>query len=98
MKRLLVAAVLAACVTGPAVAGQYNTACGVSFEKFNAIKMGIKYQEAVDLLGCAGSLSSSSQSGKSSHEIRGWDGDQGGSMFLSFQNGRLTTKSQNGLQ
>jgi hypothetical protein len=101
MRKLLFALCAVAVVTAPQYLHRFMALhVAASAESFNALRNGMTYEQARDIIGCEGVLMSSSEiAGFSTHMVV-WDGKGsiGANMNVMFQNGRLMRKSQFGLR
>lgn len=93
--------VLAVAVLGgisPAFAQQ--TTCSATMSAFSELREGMSYAQAVSIIGCSGSLMSSSEMSGFKTEMFMWSGSGtlGANMNAMFQNNQLVIKSQFGLQ
>lgn len=94
---LAAAALLALC-------GQPTSArhaeCRVTHEAYAALKRGMSYPHAVKLLGCPGRPLTHMTIGTVRRATYSWRGTgrTGANLVISFRNGRLTSKSQLGLE
>lgn len=70
----------------------------ISLEKYNQIKNGMTYQEAVNIIGGEGAEVSSSEIGKYKTATYKWDGENYSYIILTFQNDKLMFKSQGSLK
>ncbi len=70
----------------------------LTLDKFNELKTGMKYEDAVKILGSKGDETSSSSSGSSKYASYKWEGQGGASIRASFKNDALTSKSQSNLK
>lgn len=73
--------------------GQTNPAV-VTMDKYNALEIGITIEEAQKRIGASGIESARSEG----TVIYQWKNDDGSNMSATFQNGKLTTKAQAGLE
>ena len=73
---------------------------GVTLTNFNRLHEGMSYQEVVSILGSSGELLSSSDPAGIETEMYQWEGvgSLGANMNAMFQNGRLVSKAQFGLE
>ena len=70
-----------------------------TLEKFNQIQTGVTYQEVVELMGEEGTLSTESSYGDQTMQIYYWYAKNGiSNATVSFQNEKVTAKSQIGLE
>lgn len=71
----------------------------MTLEKFNKIKTGMTYKEVVAIAGEEGTLSTESSYGNQSMKIYYWYASNGiSNATVSFMNGKVTAKSQIGLE
>lgn len=71
----------------------------MTLEKFNNIETGMTYQEVIDIIGEEGTLSTESSYGNQTMQIYYWYASNGiSNATVSFQNGKVTAKSQIGLE
>lgn len=71
----------------------------MTLEKFNKIKTGMTYKEVVEIAGEEGTLSTESSYGSQSMKIYYWYASNGiSNATVSFMNGKVTAKSQIGLE
>lgn len=71
----------------------------VTMEKFDAIEVGMTYQEVVNIIGEEGTLSTESSYESQSMQIYYWYASNGMSnATISFMNGKVNAKSQIGLK
>lgn len=66
--------------------------------KYNQLKNGMSYSEAVQILGSEGNEVSSSEIGKYKNATYKWDGANYAFIILTFQNDKLLFKSQSNLK
>jgi hypothetical protein len=73
--------------------------CRTTREAYGALKHGMSYRRAVEILGCQGRAVTSMHIGKTHRATYSWrgTGTYGANLTLSFRNGHLTSKSQPGL-
>ncbi len=71
---------------------------GLTLEKFNQLQNGMKYEEAVKILGSEGTETSSYSSGNLKTVTYKWEGEKYARVTATFRNGELTSKIQSGLQ
>lgn len=69
-----------------------------SLKQFYQINEGMTYDAVVNLLGADGETMSSNDIGGYKNEMFTWKNDDGSSIMLMFQNGRLVSKTQYGLK
>ncbi|MCY7375387.1 MAG: DUF3862 domain-containing protein [Pyrinomonadaceae bacterium] len=70
----------------------------LSMASYNQIKNGMKYSEAVKILGGEGAEVSTSEIGKYKTATYKWDGENYSYIILTFQNDKLMFKSQANLK
>lgn len=71
----------------------------MTLEKFNKIKTGMTYKEVVAIAGEEGTLSTESSYGNQTMKIYYWYSSNGiSNATVSFMNGKVTAKSQIGLE
>lgn len=75
----------------------------ISLAEFNAISTGMTYQEVIDIIGSAGEILSEVDLGLGEEyftQSRKWDGEGsiGANAIIQFQNGKVVTKAQFGLE
>jgi hypothetical protein len=70
----------------------------ITLTRFNNLSDGMTLSQVETTLGERGKLSSSSGNGKNKFEIYNWDAGTFKSVSCSFQGGKLTSKSQFGLE
>lgn len=66
---------------------------GLTLEKFDELKIGMKYDDAVKILGSAGTETSSSGSGANKFVSYKWEGKDYARITASFKNGDLQSKN-----
>lgn len=71
---------------------------GLSMDKYNQLKNGMSYKEAVAIMGSEGEEMSSSEIGKYKTVSYKWSGDNFQFIFAVFQNDKMLSKSQTGLK
>lgn len=71
---------------------------GLSMDKYNQLKNGMSYKEAVAVMGSEGEEMSSSEFGKYKTVSYKWSGDNFQFVFAVFQNDKMLSKSQSGLK
>lgn len=77
--------------------GGAMAACTATMAAYNQLDDGISYKKAVKIIGCEGEeVSRSNMAGFVTFMVM-WNGTGFGSMSAMFQNGRLISKSQMGL-
>lgn len=70
----------------------------ITMDKYNQLKNGISYQEAVKIIGSEGEQSSNSKIGSTEISSYRWKGANYSNIFATFNNDKLISKSQNGLK
>lgn len=72
----------------------------ITKNEFNAIKNGMTYSKVVSIIGSSGELSSSNSYGGYIIEIYTWwgKGALGANAMITFENGKVTSKAQAGLE
>lgn len=73
----------------------------ITLEEFNGVTKGMELEEAIELIGGEGKImGESGKKGTPSYQIdMVWDGETGNSFGqISFQNNKMMTKMQEGLQ
>lgn len=94
MMRLILALGLAA-FSVPAFASD----CSVTKAQYQALRDGISYRQAVQILGCEGEEMSSSEIAGYKTVMYMWEGEGfGGNMDAMFQNDAMVSKAQFGLK
>lgn len=73
-------------------------AAGLTLEKFNELKNGMKYDEVVKILGSEGTETSSFSSGNLKTVTYKWEGENYARITVTFRNDELTSKIQSGLK
>jgi hypothetical protein len=78
---------------------EYETAlkCQPNMGKFSSLHTGMSMSEILNIMGCAGSMLSSSTIAGYRTDMFEWQGSPG-NMNVMFQNGRLISKAQSGLR
>ncbi len=74
------------------------SASDLTLEKFDQLTVGMKYDEAVKILGSAGVESSSSSSGSNTFKTYKWEGANNARITASFRNDALSSKNQSSLK
>lgn len=74
------------------------SASDLTLEKFNQLTVGMKYDEAVKILGSAGTESSSSSSAGNTYKTYKWEGSNNARITAMFKNSVLTSKNQSSLR
>ncbi len=69
----------------------------VSSDKFSKIELGMSYKQVEEIVGSAGVVTSSSKIGENEIKSVRWKGDKFANVSTSFQNDKLTMKSQSNL-
>lgn len=106
MKHLVVALMLAGAVALPgcavpttAASSKLGQGPGVTMENYLKLTTGMSYEEVVNILGVSGQESARTQAGDTEIVIYTWFATKGfGNMNATFQNNKLTTKAQAGLE
>ena len=77
-----------------------NSSASMSLNEFNQIETGMTYEEVCEIVGGEGTLSSSVDLGEYKTEMYMWTGDGtiGANANVTFQQGKVISKSQLGLQ
>ena len=72
----------------------------ISMQEFEALATGITYEEAVEIIGGEGELTSQVDVGGYDTKLYTWEGEGsfGANANATFQNGKLTSKAQIGLE
>lgn len=70
----------------------------LTLEKFNKIKTNMTYDEVVKILGVEGEVMSESEVAGIKTVLYTWDGSFGANMNATFQNDKLISKAQLGLE
>lgn len=70
----------------------------LTLEKYNKIKNGMSYKEVVDIVGSEGTETSNSEIGKYKTVVYKWDGEGFSYLIATFQNDKMSFKSQYGLK
>lgn len=73
-------------------------AAGLTKEKFDQLKNGMKYEEVVKILGSEGKETSSSSSGSYKSATYQWEGENYARITITFRNDELNSKMQSGLK
>lgn len=100
MSILRLAPALAALLVLPCgPAGAKPSGCRTTQAAYAALKRGMSYQRAVEHLGCPGRRVTHMTIGRTERTTYTWrgTGSYGANLTVSFRNGRLTSKSQLGL-
>ncbi len=71
---------------------------GLSLESFNKLQNGMKYEDAVKILGGEGVETSSFATGNLKTVTYKWEGENYARITATFRNGELTSKSQSSLK
>lgn len=73
---------------------------GVTLDNFQKIENGMTYEEVVEILGKEGELLSEAGSGQYKTEMYQWEAENGfgANMNVTFQNGKVQSKAQAGLE
>lgn len=75
-----------------------NDASGITAANFAKIKTGMKYEEVVKILGAEGELLSESEVAGYKTQMYQWKAGMMSNMNATFQNGKLMSKAQMGLE
>ncbi len=70
---------------------------GVTIENFNKLKTGMRYEDVVKILGSEGTVVSENEIGGYKTTMYQWKGGYVANMNCMFQNGKLMSKAQFGL-
>lgn len=70
----------------------------ITMDKYNQIKNDMSYEEVVKIIGSAGEQSSTSKIGSFEVSSYRWKGPKYSSIFATFRDNKLTSKSQAGLK
>ena len=101
MKKLLLATIAAATVlvSATAVVAQATT-CKVDLAQYQSLSSGMTYSRVTAVLGCEGSELSRVEMGGFKTVVYMWQGNSsaGANMNVMFQNGKLISRAQFGLQ
>lgn len=79
-------------------ATETKSAAGLTLEKFNELKNGMKYDEVVKVLGSEGVETSSFSSGNLKTVTYKWEGENYARITVTFRNDELTSKIQSSLK
>ncbi len=71
-----------------------NGTADISKAKFDKIKIGMSYDEVVEIIGSKGTQKSSSTIGKTQLEFYQWSGEDYSAIYGNFRNGELSSKRQ----
>ncbi len=82
----------------PSSSPKSNKDYSISLAKYNQVKNGMTYQEAVNIIGGEGTEVSSSEVGKYKTATYKWDGENYSYIILTFQNDKLMFKTQGSLK
>jgi hypothetical protein len=98
MVRAITVIATAAVAVGPGFAQE--TTCTASLAEFNELREGMRYERVTQIIGCEGSLLSSSELAGFKTMMYMWSGEGmfGANMNAMFQNGAMVMKAQFGLQ
>jgi hypothetical protein len=91
MTKLLATAATLLALASPAFATDEE--CEVNLDQYNQLKVGMRYSEVVEILGCDGTLSFSGKSAGYKAEGYSWEG-----MYVTMANGSLSHKQHYGLR
>ena len=75
-----------------------NSSTELTMEKYNKIKNNMSYKEVVDIVGSEGSETFSSTIGKYKTVSYKWEGPNFQFIYATFQNDKLTSKTQANLK
>lgn len=79
-----------------------NLSSGVKYkltmEKFNSLKEGMSYEEAVKIIGGEGSKMPEAENDKDKGVTYKWDGEDFSTIFATFKDNKLTYKTNVGLK
>lgn len=78
----------------PATTPESQSASSLTLEKFNQLQDGMKYQDAVRILGSEGTETSSFSSGGTKTITYKWEGEKYARVTVTFKNDALTSKIQ----
>lgn len=70
----------------------------LTLDKFDQLKVGMKYDEVVKILGSEGTESSSSSSAGNTYKTYKWEGSNNARISAMFKNQELTSKNQTSLR
>ena len=74
-----------------------GSSTGITAEEFNAIEIGMSYEQVKEIIGEDGTESNSSQVGDVTAVIYTWSSDESGTADVMFQNDKVINKSQTGI-
>lgn len=79
---------------------QPNIDSTISLSEFNQVVPGMSYDEVVAVIGCEGTMNSQSGTGNYILTMMSWEGNgaTGSNAVITFENGRVASKSQYGLK
>ncbi len=69
----------------------------LSMDKFDKIELDMSYDQVKDIMGSEGNETRSTKSGSYESNSYEWKGEKYARISVTFQNGKLTSKSQSGL-
>ncbi|MCD9187366.1 MAG: DUF3862 domain-containing protein [Pyrinomonadaceae bacterium] len=84
--------------TNPSATPAAKENAGISMDKYNQLKNGMSYKQAVAVMGSEGEEMSSSEIGNYKTVSYKWSGDNFQFVFAVFQNDKMLSKSQSGLK
>lgn len=84
--------------TEPAKSEAPHAASDLTQEKFEQLAVGMKYDDAVKVLGSGGSETSSSSSAGNKYVTYKWEGANNARITANFKNGVLTSKNQSNVR
>jgi hypothetical protein len=67
--------------------------CEVNLDQYNKLKVGMRYSEVVEILGCEGDKTFSAKSAGNRTDTFNWEG-----LYVIFSNGNLYVKGETGLR
>lgn len=75
-----------------------TSSAGLTIEKFDQLNSGMKYEDAVKVLGGEGTETSSFSAGSIKSVTYKWEGENSARITATFKNGELTSKIQSNLK